>query len=223
MSRTSFNLPKKQSLIESYKSKSIRGRVAAIAMAAGAVGLVGTTAYTAYELDKDNQRSIQINAAEIAQHEILAHDSAISQASIYTQSLNKGQRVPMQVLNGTVETPVTSGKIIHPNNYKNPILLAQLDPNQKPEANGDFLAGSWLGIQSNDAQGNVVITVVPFEGKAVNQTFVANNPDEVIFPRIDVYAQAGKGGDNISQLYAFDPTKNVTLPDTPVGNSFGMK
>jgi len=189
-------------------------------MAAGALGLFGTTAY---ELGKDNERSIQSTAAEIAQHEILAQDVAISQAKIYTQSLNKGQRVPMQVLNGTVETPITSGKTIHPNNYKNPILLAQLDPNQKPEANGDFLAGGWLGIQGNDAQGNVVITAVPFEGKAVNQAFVAKNPDEVIIPQIEVYAQPGKGGDANSQLYAFDTARNATLQGVQVGASYGMK
>jgi hypothetical protein len=189
-----------------------------------------------FSSDKVNAKEVERAAIKAAQAEEVAHENAVSMAADYTQQFaaRKGGYIPMQVLNGEIrmvlnKTSGTKGGARPV--YKNPILLSTVDPNAKPDKNGDFLNGGWIGIQGNDKDGNVVITAVPFtpiDGEV--QEFVAYNPSQVVYDTIGVYATAVKGGPglDIYGLIGFDPTGNRQLqnPDGSVirpGLSMGMK
>lgn len=189
-----------------------------------------------FEAKLQNQREkMQQDSADIAQEELLAAEFAKSQAAAYTQELNdtidsqNPRSLFMQVLNGSVETYDKAG---NPKggpipSYKNPILLSTLSANSAPDANGNFLAGAWIGVQGNDANGRIVITPVPFNPDG--QKFVPNGTDPAVLS-VNAYPAAAKGGpgEDVYELFAADPQGNTALqnPDgSPVmpGLAVGMK
>ncbi|HVC36707.1 MAG TPA: hypothetical protein VNE40_04695 [Candidatus Dormibacteraeota bacterium] len=197
-----------------------RARVSKVTAGLAGVALASTTVLGvvgAKDMASQNRKivSLEENKINVAQTEVLAQQEAAQQAAAYTEAFGSGSpMVPMLVLNGQIESPITpllngqKGGGPSPV-YKNPILLSTINPSAKPGKNGNFLAGGWFGVQSNGANGKVIITAVPFE--AGNDTFVPYGSNIIL--STSAYAEPTKGGPGFNDygLYAYDPQAHRSL------------
>jgi hypothetical protein len=118
---------------------------------------------------------------------------ALQTARDYEQTLNGGEAIKnAQVLAGDIEVNV-DGKWI--SSYRNAFLLARVG-NAKPDKNGDFLKGAWVGVSSNDSRGDMIVTAVPFD--ASTDRYVASGPGDQILPDTEVQGVPVKGGPGFS-------------------------
>lgn len=194
------NLSKNTENTHSSHKKTIRVIGAAL-IAGGIVG--GGEAYT-----HTGDSSARVHAQELA-HTISTelYDSA---------NFPKGVEVP-GILNGAIVLRTTEGQTI---TYRYPVILEQATLNKKPDDNGKFLEGAWVGIPSHNAQGQVVIT--PTQVKLGTSKEIANESVSIVSattadtirPAAGLYATTVTGSPD--QLMAFDIQGNGNFPSVPV-------
>jgi hypothetical protein len=180
--------------------KKAAGVIGAVLIAGGAVG--GVEAYT-----HTGDSSARVHAQE------LAH--TISTELYDSTNFPKGVEVP-GILNGAVVLHTAEGQTI---TYRYPVILEQATLNKKPDSNGKFLEGSWIGIPSHNAKGQVVITPTQVKLGASKEiadesVSIASSTADTIHPAAGLYATTVTGGPD--QLMAFDIQGNGNFPSVPV-------
>lgn len=210
----------------SFKQRALR--------TAGAVGLTaslyGAGVATHAEFFKGQPKpaisaeDVKNAAVKASMEEVTAHDSALDLASLLQETLNQNQSAAnMRVLNGVIEAQDKDGKF-RPS-LRNPILLTTLESAAKPNADGKFLEGGWIGIQGNDANGDITISANLFDSKYLR--FVPFDPNELFLTNIGVYSTSVSNGKDSSgaltspnghELIAFDLTgeNSVKNPDNSI-------
>jgi|GEM_PF-2855456 len=195
-------------------------RIGAAVVAGAIAGYIG-----GHFGDKDSQQGVSnLKATEIAQQAVIHQRDAALLADSYTQRLTesthpKGKILPvfMQYLNGNIQvvTPPGAHKGGPPETYKDPIILSLANPEQQPDKNGNFLIGSWIGIESSSSAGSVVIEPVPYSTSG-SMRFVPNSPNNPknYIESAGVYAQSYDNGHGQTigyELIAYDVTGNRFL------------
>lgn len=161
----------------------------------------------------------QNNTIRTAQQEVLAFNAAQQQADGYTKVINdsigKSMPIGMQILFGTVaintgESPrdTTKKTNLRPA-YKDPILLSTVN-HPTYDAKGHFLNGGYIGLQTTDSNGQVVITSVPYNSQTM--IFTPDNRQQPVLD-VSVYATTTDNHNlyQAHQLIGFDPAGNVQL------------
>jgi hypothetical protein len=148
-----------------------------------------------------------------ATHAATLEVKAFQTASDYEQTLNgDGAIKNAQVLTGLIEVNI-DGKWVA--GYQNAFLLAR-SSNTKPDKNGDFLKGAWLGVSSNDSHGDMVVTAVPFDTSM--DRYVANGSVDQILPNTVVQGLPVKGGPGFSvDIPAVYNTQTHSVYQNPEG------
>jgi hypothetical protein len=203
MSKISEVAPKNPN--NSNNRSSGRTRRIVGSLTAAAVFFAGGTA--GHDVQPTDKLSAQAEAG-IETASLAATRAAEFGAALYDRT-DYPKGVIMPVLNGEV-TIVKAGGNEVTGTYKNPILLATANQ-RKPDRNGDFLEGAYIGIAGNDADGKAVIVAQPYD--PTKEKFTAFGPEALLPGTTGVYPTAVKGGPGFSEdgLVAFDTTGTVSL------------
>ena len=182
-----------------------------------ALALAAAIGFTAARLTEPSPS--QNNILHTAQQEVLAFNAAQQQADSFAKVLNdsigKSMSINMQILFGTVainngESPHTTAKKTNLRPvYKDPIILSTVN-HANYDAKGHFLNGGYIGVQTTESNGQIVITSIPYD----NQTMVFT-PDNRQQPVLDVSVYATTTNSHnpyqAHQLIGFNSTADVQL------------
>lgn len=177
-----------------HKNRSLKQKVVrATGAVTTAVALYGAGIGTYAAASKSPKAAVGISAKAARQEAVQtalseqdAYNGAVSAAKDYEDTLNGGGSIGnMPVLNGVIEQQYKGIHKFIPV-IKDPIILSTINSHAKHDKKGNFLDGGWIGLQGNDAQGNVTISPVPYDSE--QNKFVAYNSKEVVFAHLGVYA-----------------------------------
>lgn len=175
------HIPKIESRVHSTSTE--KKTLAAIMGAALLVGGIAIGSYASAEAPKSSTASV-VSEVNRQQAEIASY--AQSRANSTVEAINKtidnvGLVFTAPVLNGAIVRKFPSNAGANDAGaplYENAYLLYTPSTDQ-PDAAGNFLNGSWIGLSGNDASGRIAILPVKYDPNTMD--FVANdNGDPVI-------------------------------------------
>jgi hypothetical protein len=173
----------------------------ALATGAAVVALLGIDVAGASHIHTQDRKIVSLerttkeaknNMVTEAQRAVSLHEYAVYQANTIKADLNATINNPAQT--ATVG-PLRGQLIVGPDErtYTNPFLLAlntEGDANPFPDSAGNFLVGSWLGIQEQGSDGLIDIKLLPYQPGAMHFEASTSDPEEIMMPtyaRVETY------------------------------------